>query len=290
MSTSETRYLILNADDYGMSQSTNEAVEDLFENGFITSTTLMTPCPWAEDGVARAKRNKKMRVGLHTTLTSEWTGYRWGPVSREAVPSLLDAAGYMPRTVKELLKKSNPQDVQTELSAQMRFMMERDLPPTHLDNHMGSVYGLEGPNYLEIIFTLCAPRRLGFRMPRSAEGFGIVPPELAAQVGMLNNMANSLGIGLLERLLEFGRPVTPSDTYETVLAQYIKAATEGCVPGVNEMFMHPALETPELKAIYPGWQMRVWEHRVLKDQAFKDALDAAGIVLTTWVDAPFTRG
>ncbi len=36
------RYLIINADDYGMSQSTNQAIEHLFNEGFITSTTLMT--------------------------------------------------------------------------------------------------------------------------------------------------------------------------------------------------------------------------------------------------------
>ncbi len=290
MNPDKTRYLILNADDYGMSQSTNEAVEDLFENGFITSTTLMTPCPWAEDGVARAKRNARMRVGLHTTLTSEWAGYRWGPVSREPVASLPDSAGYLPRTVKELVEKAEPKDVQTELTAQMRFMAERGLPPTHLDNHMGSVYGLVGPNYLETIFSLCAPGKLGFRMPRTLEGFGPVPPELAAQVGTLIAAADSLGIGLLDRLLDFGRPLTPSDTYETIRARYIQVATEGCVSGVNELYMHPALETPELKAICPAWQMRVWEHRVLKDPAFRDALNAAGIVLTTWTDAPFTRG
>ena len=38
-----------------MSLSANEAIEELFEVGYVTSTTLMTPCPWAEDAMERAK-------------------------------------------------------------------------------------------------------------------------------------------------------------------------------------------------------------------------------------------
>lgn len=290
MSRDTKRYLILNADDYGMSQSTNEAVEELFEVGWITSTTLMTPCPWAEDGVRRAKQNPKMHVGLHTTLNSEWDGYRWGPVSHEPVPSLLDASGYLPRSVQELVERADPAHVLVELQAQMRYMDERGLPPTHVDNHMGSVYGLFGPHYLAQIFALCAPRKLPFRMPRSLEGFGPAPAHLAGMVGELIAQADALGIGLLERLLDFGRRLTASDTYETVRARYIEVAIQGCVPGVNELYMHPALECEELKSACPAWQMRVWEHRVLKDPIFRDAIDEAGIVRTTWIDAPFTKG
>lgn len=288
MNQTKTRYLILNADDYGMSQSTNEAVEDLFDNGFVTSTTLMTPCPWAEDAVARAKKNPRMRVGLHTTLNSEWAGYRWGPVSREGVGSLVDGAGYFPHSVRELLAKADPAQVATELGAQMHFMCSRGLPPTHVDNHMGSVYGLEGPGFMEAVFALCAKDRLAFRMPRSLADFGLAAPSLEAQMGGLVAAADSLGIGLLDRLLHFGRKPGPQENYDSVLRRYIEVATKGCVPGVNEMYMHPALETAELKAICGAWQMRVWEHRVLRDPAFRDAIGEAGIVLAGWKDVPFT--
>ena len=48
------RYLIINADDFGLCHSANEAVMELFEGGYIRSSTIMTPCPGAEEAVAFA--------------------------------------------------------------------------------------------------------------------------------------------------------------------------------------------------------------------------------------------
>ena len=41
------RYLIINADDFGMCHAGNLAVFDLLQKGGITSATIMAPCPWA---------------------------------------------------------------------------------------------------------------------------------------------------------------------------------------------------------------------------------------------------
>ena len=42
-----SRYLIINADDYGMCHSSNIAVEELLKKGGITSATIMAPCAWS---------------------------------------------------------------------------------------------------------------------------------------------------------------------------------------------------------------------------------------------------
>ncbi|RPJ40776.1 MAG: ChbG/HpnK family deacetylase, partial [Chloroflexi bacterium] len=44
----DARLLILNADDFGMCNSTNEAIMRTLQEGLIRSTTLMVPCPWAK--------------------------------------------------------------------------------------------------------------------------------------------------------------------------------------------------------------------------------------------------
>jgi predicted glycoside hydrolase/deacetylase ChbG (UPF0249 family) len=76
---SNERFLILNADDFGMCHSTNEAISTLLTEGSITSASLMMTCPWTLEAVRMVKQNPSMDVGIHFTHTSEWNVYKWGP-------------------------------------------------------------------------------------------------------------------------------------------------------------------------------------------------------------------
>ena len=62
------KYLIINADDFGMCRAANMAVADLFQKGGITSATIMTPCGWAKNAGIWAKNNPEHAVGVHLTL------------------------------------------------------------------------------------------------------------------------------------------------------------------------------------------------------------------------------
>ena len=46
----DARLLIINADDFGMCHSVNEAVFRALERGVLRSTTLMVPCPGPRNG------------------------------------------------------------------------------------------------------------------------------------------------------------------------------------------------------------------------------------------------
>ena len=91
----DARLLIVNADDFGMCHSVNEAISRVLKDGIVRSTTLMVPCPWMLHAMRLLADNPEMPFGIHLTAISEWPVYRWGPVTaREKVPSLVDAAGY----------------------------------------------------------------------------------------------------------------------------------------------------------------------------------------------------
>ena len=99
------RYVIINADDFGMCRSANLAVFDLFKKGGITSATIMTPCSWAPEAAAFARDNPEFAIGIHLTFTSEWSKYRWAPVnSRTPHPfvTLTAICTATARTLKEL--------------------------------------------------------------------------------------------------------------------------------------------------------------------------------------------
>lgn len=62
--------LIINADDFGRSNSVNKAIDECMKKNYISSTTLMVNIPYAEEAVAMAKESSYIdKVGLHLNLT-----------------------------------------------------------------------------------------------------------------------------------------------------------------------------------------------------------------------------
>src|SRR5207247_1763857 len=85
------RLLVIHADDLGMAHTVNRASFEALERGWITSASIMVPCPWFPEVARFARAHPDADLGLHLVLTSEWTTFRWGPLSPvDQVPSLLD--------------------------------------------------------------------------------------------------------------------------------------------------------------------------------------------------------
>src|SRR5580700_5429675 len=114
------RLLILHADDFGMNHSVNRATAEALENHWITSASILVPCPWFLEAADFAKAHPDLDLGIHQALNSEWTTFRWGPVtSKDQVPTLLDDQGYLPLDTPVVGKTANPAQVETELRAQV---------------------------------------------------------------------------------------------------------------------------------------------------------------------------
>jgi chitin disaccharide deacetylase len=281
------KYLMINADDFGMCHAMNEAIIGLLEDDLITSATLMPPCPWFAEAVTYAKEHPEKCIGLHLTLTSEWEQYRWGSLTRN---KSLMVNGYFPKSSLEIEQNALPSEVEEELRAQLALTKAYGLIPSHLDNHMGSLYGFHGiQSFLPLAFQLCGELKVPFRFPKKIlSGDAVTDPlpnEVLAKLPDLAALAKTLGVSLPDYIVSYPFETLPGETYENFRDDVCKRI--GVLPeGVSELILHPAFESAEIKAINPHWQKRVWEERLCRDAKFIETIERLEFKRITWRDLP----
>jgi predicted glycoside hydrolase/deacetylase ChbG (UPF0249 family) len=162
----DTRLLIVNADDFGMSEEVNSAILAGLHGGLVTSTSVMVPCPAFRSAVNIAMSDPDADIGVHLTLTSEWTAYRWQPVLGPAnVPSLVDSDGCFWSTPAEVFAHGRLDEVEAELRAQIETALDSGIDVTHLDSHM-FVLQSSRSDYYHLYMKLAQDYRVPFRSIR----------------------------------------------------------------------------------------------------------------------------
>jgi hopanoid biosynthesis associated protein HpnK len=131
----QMKYLILNADDFGMTRGVNQGIIRAHREGILTSTTLMANGPAFEDAVKQSTANPKLGVGCHLVLVGGKCVAR-----REDVASLADAQGNLPESLPRFVAKLSSgmiptKQIETEIRAQIEKIRAAGVAPTHLDTH-----------------------------------------------------------------------------------------------------------------------------------------------------------
>jgi len=158
-----TKYVILNSDDFGISDGVNRGVIEAHLNGVLSSTCTMTNIPSAGDGIQQAQaKAPKLGVGLHLTLS-----FGKPVLSPDQVPSLVDSEGQFSQSYGGLMEKLPTfagDELRAEVKAQFdRFVELAGTTPTHIDSHHRGAY--LHPASFDAMCQLCAEHDLPMRRP-----------------------------------------------------------------------------------------------------------------------------
>ena len=132
-------YLITRGDDAGSACSANLAIREAFERGILRNASVMACAPRVEHAAATLSDLDGLCIGLHVTLTSEWTRPRWGSVlPPDRVPSLLDADNCFPANGVTLHERGpDLGEMVAEVEAQLARLRELGFRVEYMDQHMG---------------------------------------------------------------------------------------------------------------------------------------------------------
>ena len=226
------RLVILSCDDLGSCHAANEGVYMALRDGIATCASLMVPAPWANHA---AQQYRDEDIGVHLTLNAEHANYRWGPITY--APSLLSGEGGFPRTVTDLWEHADSDEVLRECRAQIERALAWGIDVTHLAPHL-SVITLR-PEFFDIYLELAVEFALPIRLPSTitAEQAGFPFRDLAAQENILfpDHFDHDWRAGSRDRV--------------------VQAITQ-LQPGVTEIHIQQAIDTPELRALgdtATGW-------------------------------------
>lgn len=283
------RYLIINADDCGLCDSANEAIFDLFRTGNLKSSTVMIPCPKAMDAVAFSKENPQYAMGVHLTMTNEWQeNWPWGSLTHGK--TLENEYGRMWPENEDFESHCTYKESIAEVYAQIETAEKAGMNIVQIDNHMGSLYGMNG-KYLMLpkIFKVCRKKGYPFRMcttPKDdfcPEG---VPLKLyrffchfCKLLGKIYKVPTPDYLILTDQVVSLKN----KETYEEFRDAFLDF--HGMIPeGITETFIHPALDTPEMRSITGTWQRRYWEYLLMKDPVTYSFFESENIELISYRD------
>ena len=274
--------LLVNADDFGLSEKTNEGIEYAHRNGILTSASLMANGAAFEHAVAICRQVPSLDVGIHLTLVEERP-----LLAALAVPSLVDAKGRFPRhatvfTKQYFLGRLSLTEIRAELEAQIRKVLKHGIHISHLDSHQ-HVHML--PQILKIAVSLAKEYDIPFiRFPgEKLCSYMVQGPGAISRVLQLLGLRFFCALGDRSPLSRtdrfagffFGGKMTRKNLREVI--EHLPQ------DGVYELMCHPGLADPLSNYSHWGYDPS-GECAALVDQETRSLLNLRGIQLVNFMD------
>lgn len=238
-----SRFLIINADDLGLSPEVNSGIFAAYEQGVLTDTSLLIQRPYAQEAISVIKRIPSFNVGIHIDLDPllGWSSPGREKLSRRELLSMMDDPAFARKAKKEI-------------SEQIEAFLETGLVPSHIDTHH-HVHG-----FLQIFELLVAVMdSYGIKAIRfNKTGYSL----LGREAIQLNEKSG-------QRMMELLRKKGLSSPHR-LIDPYFSFSLQELHPGITELMVHPSQD---------GDQWRQKDFDMLMDPLFMNTVRNEGIKL-----------
>lgn len=253
------KLLIINADDFGLTNSINSGIIKAFEEGTVASASLIVTGSAFDNAKELIRIFPDLDIGLHLTLTDE------KPVLKpEYIKSLVDKNGNCLSLSNFLLKyftgRINKGELELEIKAQFQKAINSGIKITHLDSHnhihiLGYILG--------IVIRLCKEFDIKYiRLPDERispeyilSGFSLKRflSLCIIKILAINTRNKIKGAGLKSTRFFFGFLNSGN-----LKIGNIKKIITSLKDGISELMVHPGKLNNELAARYGNWNYN-WE-------------------------------
>lgn len=303
----DDKVIIFHIDDVGMSKESNKGAVRALSGGIATSASVMMPCPWTSDFADHLAQNPGLDIGLHLTLTSEWKGYRWGPLSGAvAVPGLVDAQGNFRNNTADVVASATASEIEAEMNAQIRKAGMIGIKPTHLDTHMGVLWS--SPAYLDAFVRTAITTHIPVLLPAGhldwvgksldnspLSGLKKLAPANSPDSTVLNKLKETG-----EKLWAAGLPVVddlhllsydwlpdsdstlPDSHLQNFKTRKFQQLLQSLKPGITVILIHCSDTGEHFKSISASGNTRRGDLLAMQSDELRDFIKWHGFITTTW--------
>ena len=225
--------IIVNADDFGLSNHTVEWTIKGFECGALTSATIMAGMPATDKAVEYAKSHPQFSFGVHFYLVDET------PMSRpEDIPSMIDPdTGKLWRTRQFILRSFagfiKVEDLKREMRAQYLAIQNAGVPISHVDGH-GHNHRL--PQSIRALAEL--KDELGISKVRRCQDLAVA----GGKLGLLARVINSPMQRRIERAGFISTDHFLMNAGHSADSQWLTKALSALPDGITEIGVHPGVD------------------------------------------------
>jgi chitin disaccharide deacetylase len=279
------RFLIVTADDFGLHESVNEAIERASRDGILTAASLMVGAAAAADAIRRARELPRLRVGLHLVLADGRAVL--GP---DVIPDLADQSGRMNSRmfvngVRFFAVPKLRRQLEAEIRAQFSAFARTGLTLDHVNVHKH--FHLH-PTLLEMLLRIGGEYGVpAVRVPDeplwfAARGGRWIPWMSTAMLAPWNALMKRRlrAARMLHNDSIFGVAASGAMDEETLLAVLARLPA-----GITEIYLHPATVSGSAIAPSMNGYRHADEFAALLSPRVRAAVAAAAVERGGYADA-----